>query len=485
MVVPIQTIAVGNDERDSSSSAHVDYRDGRPATLHLSKVKLVVEETAGEVREYIFDQDVVTLGAAPGNDVVLEDPRVSREHCRIVHEPSGYLVEDLGSTNGTAVNRVRVREAFIRSGATLTIGGVDVRFQTFGERVELTPSTRDSFASVIGRSRPMREVFAILERIAPTNATVILEGETGTGKEVVARGIHTRSTRAREPFVVFDCSAVPKDLIESELFGHEKGSFTGAVQTRQGLFELAHGGTLFLDEIGELSLELQPKLLRALEHREIRRVGSNRPIKVDARLIAATNRNLDDEVQAGRFRDDLYYRLSVVRIRLPQLRERKEDIPLLARHFLRQAPFNRGPDGEPRVKGLSDAAARVLMEYHWPGNVRELMNVVERATSFAEGDLIEPDDLPPHVLGATRRSRAPRGCGGTETMPGLNPSANFKEAKEALIDRFEQEYLGALLKRNNGSISAAAREADLDRKHLRKLARKHGLLADANDRDED
>lgn len=474
---------MGSDDKETAVTAKVDYRDGRPTTLHLHKMKLVFDDPREGTREYIFDQETVTLGSAPDNDVVIRDSRVSREHCRIIHEPYGYLVQDLGSTNGTLVNRVRVREAYLKSGTALTLGGVDLRFSTFGERVDLAPSTRDSFGAVVGRSRRMREVFAILERIAPTNTTVVLEGETGSGKEVVARTLHARSRRAREPFVVFDCGAVPKDLIESELFGHERGSFTGAVQTRQGLFEVAHGGTLFLDEIGELTPELQPRLLRALEHREIRRVGSNRPIPVDVRLIAATNRDLEAEVRAGRFREDLYFRLSVVRIRLPQLRERPEDIPLLTRHFLRQAPFNRGHDGEPHVKGLSDDAAAVLMAYHWPGNVRELLNVVERATSFADGDQIEIGDLPPHLLAATRR-----GTHGldesTEPFPGLPSNAGFKQAKEAWIERFEREYLSSLLSRCGGSLSAAARAADLDRKHLRKLVRKHGLAAGAVDPDE-
>jgi len=475
---------VGTDEKDNGLAAHVDYRDGRPATLHVSKVKLVVEDQSGGVREYIFDQDAITIGSAPENDLVIEDSRVSREHCRIVHEPYGYLVVDLGSTNGTSVNRVRVREAYVKSGTTVTVGGVDVRFQTFGERVELTPSTRDSFGSVVGRSRKMREVFAILERIAPTSATVVLEGETGSGKEVVARALHQKSLRAGEPFVVFDCGAVPKDLIESELFGHEKGSFTGAVQSRAGLFEVAHGGTLFLDEIGELSLELQPKLLRALEHREIKRVGSNRPIKVDVRLIAATNRNLEAEVRNGRFREDLYYRLSVVRIPLPSLKDRREDVPLLARHFLRQAPFNRGPDGEPRIKGFSEEALVSLMEYHWPGNVRELLNVVERATSFADGDMVEIDDLPPHVLDPGRRGNR-RAADKTEPLPASRHHRTFKEAKEACIERFEHDYLSALLQRHRMSLSAAAREADIDRKHLRKLVRKYGLVPASGGGDQD
>ena len=457
-------------------TAHIDYRNGRPATLHLSKVKLVVEDSHGEVLEYIFDQDVINLGSADENDVVINDSRVSRRHCRIVQEHNGYLIVDLGSTNGTSLNRVRVREAWVKSGTTLDLGGVEVRFQTFGERVEVLPSTRDSFGSVVGRSRGMREVFAILERIAPTSATVILEGETGSGKEVVARALHQKSQRSNEPFVVFDCSAVPKELVESELFGHEKGSFTGAHQTRQGLFEIANGGTLFLDEIGEMSLELQPKLLRALEQREIRRVGGNRPVKVDVRLVAATNRILEEEVRAGRFRDDLYYRLSVVRISLPPLRSRKEDIPLLARHFLRQAPFNRDPDGEPRVKGLSEDALVVLMEYDWPGNVRELMNVMERATSFADGDLIDVEDLSPHILGTRNRDRRSAGDRVAESTASVRHRKTFKDAKEEWISRFERDYLDALLQRHKYGISAAARDADIDRKYLRKLARKHGLL---------
>ncbi len=466
---------MSNDERENGLSAHIDYLDGRPTTLHLNKVKLVVEDQVGGVREYIFDQDIIQIGSAEENDVVVPDSRVSRHHCKILHEPSGYLVMDLGSTNGTTVNRVRVREGYLKSGSVIALGGVELRFQTFGERVELTPSMRDSFGSVVGRSRKMREVFSILERIAPTGATVVLEGETGTGKEVVARALHQKSPRSREPFVVFDCGAVPKDLIESELFGHEKGSFTGAVQARQGLFEMADGGTLFLDEIGELGMELQPKLLRALELREIRRVGSNRPVKVDARLIAATNRNLEEEVHNGRFREDLFYRLSVVRIPLPPLRDRIEDIPLLVRHFLKQAPFNRGADGESRVKGVSDGAMRALMEYHWPGNVRELINVIERSTSFADGDLIEEDALPPQIFGRARRSSAVAGDITEPMTATLRASRTFKEAKELWIEQFERQYLEQLLGRNRNSLSAAAREADLDRKYLRKLVRKYGI----------
>jgi transcriptional regulator with GAF, ATPase, and Fis domain len=240
----------------------------------------------------------------------------------------------------------------------------------------------------------MRELYAVIEKIAPTGATVIIEGETGTGKEVVAQTIHKLSPRAGSSMMVFDCGAVPKNLIESELFGHEKGSFTGAIMTRQGLFEMAHGSTLFLDELGELPSELQPKLLRALEQREIRRVGATRSLKVDVRIIAATNRQLEEEVRSGRFRQDLFYRLSVVRLFLPPLRERTDDIPLLVESFLADHAYNKLPDGSRKCTRISAAALDLMAAYKWPGNVRELVNAVERAVSFASTDEILPQDLP-------------------------------------------------------------------------------------------
>jgi transcriptional regulator with GAF, ATPase, and Fis domain len=256
-------------------------------------------------------------------------------------------------------------------------------------------------------------------------------------------------------------------LIESELFGHEKGSFTGAIMTRQGLFEMAHGGTLFLDELGELSLDLQPKLLRALEQREIRRVGSSKPIKVDVRVIAATNRNLEEEVRAGRFRQDLFYRLSVVRILLPPLRDRPEDIPPLVEHFLKSGAFNRTPEGNPKIEGIEREALDLLTAYSWPGNVRELLNVVERAVSFSEGPLIHPRDLPEQL----------RLNGTNPGIDAVTGEVTFKEAKEKWVSSFERDYIVALLKKNDGNISHAAREADIDRKYFRKLMRKYDIDA--------
>ena len=453
-----------------------------PSALTLRRCKLVRVGVDGSVAEYIFDQPVVTLGASEDNDLVLDDDKVSRDHARIFQEGDDWLIEDLGSTNGTLVNHVRVRVAYLKSGASLRMGSSHLRFSLLSERVEITPSSRESLGSIVGKSERMRQLFGVIEKIAPTAVTVVLEGETGTGKEVVARTIHQFSSRANQTFIVFDCGAVAENLIESELFGHERGSFTGALASRQGLFEMAHGGTIFLDEIGELALDLQPKLLRALEQREIKRVGGNRPVKIDVRVIAATNRDLAEEVKAGRFREDLFYRLSVVRLQLPPLRERREDIPALARHSLRNGGFNRGTDG-PRVKGIGTAALEALMRYDWPGNVRELTNVVELACSFAEGEFIQLEDLPDHIAGVRvgkRRSESQS----SPTEP-LRPSAamqiatdkSFKDAKEVWLSTFEKEYLASLLEKHSGNLSQAAREADVDRKHFRRLARKYALVA--------
>ena len=456
----------------------IAYISGRPATLHLRKCKLVRETEDGKTAEYIFDQSVINMGAMEDNDLVLDDDTVSRYHCRITQTDNSYVIEDLSSTNGTFVNRVRIREAYLKPGCIVTVGKTDVRFQSLDERVDITPTKREAFGDIVGKSIRMREIFGILEKIATTDVTVIIEGETGTGKEVVAKTLHMFSPRANNPFIVFDCGAVPENLIESELFGHEKGSFTGAVMTRQGLFEMAQKGSIFLDELGELNLDLQPKLLRALEQREVRRVGSNKPIKVDVRVIAATNRTLEEEVKAGRFREDLFYRLSVVRIILPPLRERKEDIPLLVKHFLRNGSYNKDPKGQMKVKGITRDALDCLMNYHWPGNIRELVNVIERACSFADEEYVQPEDLPEHIsgIGIVRRRIEPDAATLEKSKRAATPSdKSFKDAKEEWVSSFERDYIASLLKKNNMNISHAAREADIDRKYFRKLMKKYEI----------
>ncbi|MCA9613157.1 MAG: sigma 54-interacting transcriptional regulator [Myxococcales bacterium] len=458
------------------------YLDGRPTELTLRRIKLEVLK-GDRVETHSFDQrDSITMGAADDNDMVLRDETVSRNHCRIFQEAGQYLIRDLDSTNGTFVNRVRIREAWLKPGCTITLGTTELRFASTDETFRIVPSERSRFQELIGRDVKMREIYAILEKIGPTDATVVIEGETGTGKEVVARSVHLASRRANGPFMVFDCGAVPENLIESELFGHEKGSFTGAIGTRQGVFEMANGGTVFLDELGELALDLQPKLLRVLEQREVKRVGGAKPIKVDVRIVAATNRDLEAEVRAGRFREDLFYRLTVVRLHLPPLRERRDDVLLLARHFLSQGRFNRDRLGGKKITDFSDEVTERLAAYEWPGNVRELHNVVERAVSFAENEVVVLEDLPDHIA-YTRRGDS--GSLSEKTNPNISlPDGGpelagpFKDVKEAWIASFEEDYIAKLLEKNGGNISHAAKEADIDRKYFRKLMKKYGITAD-------
>ncbi len=465
----------------------IQYVDRVPK-LQLRRCTL--QSLSDPSQSWSFERGEIRLGAMDDNDVVLHDDTVSRHHCKIVQENTGYVLIDLRSTNGTFINKVRIREAYIKPGCTVSVGHQELSFNAREEAVEIIPSRHERCGDLIGRNAKMREIYSILEKIAPTATTVVIEGETGTGKEVVAQTLHKLSTRSKGPMIVFDCGAVPPNLIESELFGHEKGSFTGAVMTRQGLFEMSDRGTLFMDELGELPLDLQPKLLRALEQREIRRVGSSKSIKCDVRIIAATNRNLEDEVRAGRFRQDLFYRLSVVRLILPALRERADDIPLLVDHFLKTQAYNRGADGTQRVSGISRDALRALEVYQWPGNVRELVNVIERAVSFCDGGVIDTADLPEHV-----RDAVPIGAAGAraahtgehQAVPEaarppqelIDGKATFKDAKEKWVSSFESDYILSLLKRHGGNISHAARDADIDRKYFRKLMKKYGIDAQA------
>jgi DNA-binding NtrC family response regulator len=303
----------------------------------------------------------------------------------------------------------------------------------------------------VGQSTAIRRVYALLERAAEAEVTVLLEGETGTGKELAARALHAHSKRASGPFVVVDCGSVAKNLIQSELFGHLKGSFTGADRDRAGAFESAGGGTVFLDEIGELPLELQPKLLRVIEAREVRRIGETTTRPVNVRLVAATNRDLLEEVRKGTFREDLFYRIGVFRVRLPPLRERREDIGTLVSHFLRDHP---GVE-------VSDAVMRRLTRASWPGNIRELRNVVERALLLSFDEVAEEEAAP----------------GSRDSSPAapVDPDRPFKEAKDALVSAFEKDYVASLLARTGRNVSRAAREAGIDRKHFERLMRKHGI----------
>jgi len=409
-------------------------------------------------RSWDLQPEETRVGKGPENDVVIVDATVSRNHFTLIQHPEGLLLKDLGSTNGTYLEGARVLEAFVRPGMELRAGEVSLRLKPVNEEVGIQPSGSSSFGQLVGDSAPMRKIFALLERVAPTDATVMILGETGTGKGAVARAIHERSGRSDKPFVTIDCGAISQTLIESELFGHEKGSFTGAIHQRRGALEMCKGGTLFIDELDDLPLEVQPKLLRALDEREIRRVGSSKPIKLDLRVVAATKKDLRVEVAEGRFREDLFFRLSIVTIPLPCLRERPEDLALLANRFLEA---DRSWDTLPR--GFRER----LTAYHFPGNVRELRNLLERA-SYLEGfDSLDPTAFPTDLPGHPSMD--------TEFRLTADYMKPFKEAKEALIERFEREYLKRLLPRNSNKIARAAREAKIDRKYLYMLLEKHSI----------
>jgi DNA-binding NtrC family response regulator len=416
-----------------------------------------------------FELDVIRIGAHKDLDVLLADPTVSRRHAEIVRTPMGVLLRDLNSTNGTFVGPVRIREVFLGPETRFRVGRTEMVFTQEDEVINIVPSVEGSFEGVVGASVAMRQVFGILQRVAPTNLTVLIQGETGTGKELISRAVHARSRRADGPFVVFDCGAVPEKLIESELFGHKRGAFTGAFGDRPGVFEQAHTGTIFLDEIGELPLELQPKLLRVLEQREVRRVGGRKTKAIDVRVVAATNRNLHEEVERGNFREDLYYRLNVVEVRLPALRDRRSDLPSLVNHLIHRADHN------PGVVGIAGEVMALFESYRWPGNVRELNNCVVRALPFCDTDRITIDALP-EGLRAASADRAPaEGATTAISIPLIDSELPFKDAKDQLIEAFEREYLLDLLDRSDGNVSRAARVAHMDRKSITRLMKKHGI----------
>ncbi len=397
-------------------------------------------------------EGTLVVGTHPDAGLTLKDTTVSRYHVELSARPDGVGVRDLESTNGSYLGATRITEVVVEDQAVITVGKTQLRVGMIEADLG-KPAEQSTFGPAIGASPAMKQLFGILEKVAPTESTVLLLGETGTGKEVLAKAIHARSKRANRPFVVVDCGAVAPTLIESELFGHVRGSFTGAVSDRNGAFLEADGGTIFLDEIGELPLDLQPKLLRVLEAGTVRRVGEDKHRRVDVRVVGATHRDLEEEIAKNRFRRDLYYRLAVVLVTVPPLRDRLDDIPMLARHFVQG--MGRGDFELPR--GLMARFAA----YHWPGNVRELRNLVERALAGAD---VEP--LP-------QESTSARSLESNESITDLP----FKEAKERLVESFTKEYLVVLLEKCNGNISQMAREAGIARNYVHRLVQKYGLKA--------
>lgn len=458
-------------DADSGGSTRTVFLDSGDERLELKKYRLDVIDGPNEGRSKTFDKRRVTIGSSPDNHFVVDDPAVSRVHAVLEAEDEGYLLRDRESKNGTFVQGLRAHEVYIDDGTTIRVGKTTLRFSTTDEDVEVQLSGREQFGELIGRSRAMREVFSLLERVAPTDATVLVKGESGTGKELVARSLHDQHPERREnSFNVFDCSAVAENLMESALFGHVEGAFTGATGEREGAFQAADGGTLFIDELGKLSPDLQPKLLRVLENQEVKPVGSNETTEVDVRVVAATNQNLQQKMEDGTFREDLYFRLAVVNIDLPPLRERPEDIPLLVEHFLEEAN-EKSPGDE---IGVSYATMEKLKRQPWPGNVRELRNFVERAVLLAQGDSLETKFLDVEAPVEPEPDAAEEGASSMAEMA-IREGLPFKDAKNRLVEEFERTYWRTLLQKTEGNVSEAARRADVHRKSVEYILKKHGI----------
>ena len=461
----------------------------RPAAP-ASHVRVLAGPDAG--REIVLPAAGVVIGADPSAGLALTDDSVSWRHCTVMPTATGFEVVDQDSRNGTLADGVAITRAAVPAGAVLRLGRTLIELVPAAEAVTIPPSERTAFGALIGSSLAMRQVFGVLERVTMSDASILFLGESGTGKELAARAIHDGSPRKHGPFVVFDCGAATETLIESDLFGHVRGAFTGAQGERQGAFAAAHGGTLFLDEIGDLPIALQPKLLRMLEAGEVIPLGSRKPERYDVRVVAATHRDVYAEVARGGFRGDLYYRLAVVEVHLPALRQRLEDVPELVRLFLQRA-------GAPQLAaqiGAGGSNLDRLLRYHWPGNVRELRNVIARAVALGRaGDdfgalpillrptVAAPDVVMPAMLAAQASVQAVAAAApiaATADRP-------FHDAKADVVARFERDYLADLMRRSEGNVSAAARRAGLERKYLYKLLERAGLrpIKDASDEAEE
>jgi len=416
------------------------------APINIKECELVVEDGPDRGQRFRIGSAHVRIGKDPENEVVLSDPSVSRAHAEIEDREEGWLLRDLGSTNGTLLNGTQTREAYLAPGGVIVVGQTTMKFAPINTALAVTPSERGSFLGVLGESTSMRELFGYLERVAATELSALLSGETGTGKEMIARAIHEASRRANGPFIVFDCGAVDASLVGAALFGHKEGAFTGAVSARKGAFVSAHGGTLFIDEVGELPLDLQPKLLRALERREVQAVGSDTSTKVEVRIVSATHRNLKQMVAEGKFRQDLYYRLSGVVLEIPPLRNRIDDILPLARHFLSSVSSH---------ARLSASAETALKTHPWAGNVRELKNVVERAAALARGNTLEAGDL---ML---------------EAEAGPAPSAS--DERPLSLEQVEKIAIEKALKASGWNKAEASRILGITPKTLREKIERYGV----------
>jgi two-component system, NtrC family, response regulator GlrR len=445
-------VVTRSTKEDSPTATVLLDEEGRPfVPVQQFRLRVVAGPTQG--RTHASRGQRVSIGTGQGADFILRDPTMSRFHCEIAAHEQRVVVRDLGSRNGTVVDGVAVEAAYLRDGAVLTLGRTQLQFSLGDEQVGVPLSTKERFGLLQGCSPAIRAAFATLEGAAGTDATVLLEGETGTGKDLAAQSLHAEGPRRDGPFVVVDCGAIPATMLEAELFGHERGAFTGAGAARPGAVETASGGTLFVDEVGELAPDLQPKLLRVLDTRTTQRLGSTRRVPVDVRFIVATNRDLKIEVNAHRFRSDLFFRLAVVQVTLPPLRRRPEDVPLLVEQFLAEQDAAASPLADELRRPETLAGLR---SHSWPGNVRELRNYVERCLALGQ--------RAPVLAG-------PRGSG----MPSAEATQPLSVAREGWVRYFERCYLADLLRRHSNNITAAARAAGVERQHLHKLITRAGL----------
>lgn len=475
-------LSESDDRVTHRTSAFVDG-EGQPLAFATCELRVLSGPDRG--LSFTSEKSLIRVGAAEDNDVVLSDGAVSRYHLEVEMRGGDYHVVDLGSTNGTFAGALQISRATLRGPTDLRVGNDLISFLPQVHHEHVAPSLSRRCGDLVGGSAPMREVFGLIERVAPTDLPIMICGETGTGKELAARAAHELSRRADKPFVTLDCSSLPPTLIESALFGHERGAFTGADRAYAGVFERAHGGTLFLDELGELPLDLQPKLLRAVERGEIERLRGEGAIRVDVRLVSATNRAIEEMVEAGRFRSDLYYRLAVVNLALPPLRERKEDLPLLVSCFIDRFREELKSHGKHAVR-FDDEALAVLAAHVFPGNVRELANLVRRTVLLAPNEIVRASDLP-RELTASRPIPQRPATPIIKVAPPPPPAAeearenaqwtglSFKDAKTKLVDDFEREYLEDVLERHRFNVSGAAREAGIGRRHFHRLLEKYGI----------
>jgi len=443
-----------SSQDDHAQITRIISKPDQSDALRVRRARLKVVKGPDKGLTENIEHPGLVVGTSPECDLVLNDPAVSRRHLELAPTDDGFCLRDMNSKNGTTVSGLKIRDVLVSEGVDIQLGKSVLRLIVLDEHDEYPLSPRTSFGPLLGRSVAMRRIFAALEPTAASDSILLLEGESGTGKDVAAETVHQFSKRRDEPLIIVDCGAIQPSLAESELFGHRKGTFTGAERDRTGAIESADKGTVFLDEIGELGPDIQPKLLRFLEKKEIKLLGENHYRSVDVRLIAATNRDLKAEVAAGRFREDLFYRLSVVKIRIPPLRDRREDIGLLARSFVQKLD----PELDP-VEVISEQVISMFLSHDWPGNVRELRNVVERLLLFPNR---------PEAALALTPARQDNALSNLMSLP-------FHDARRQWTEQFEKMYLSATLDSCNRVISNAAKAAGIPRQTFHRLMAKHGL----------